>query len=557
MTAKRIVIVGGVAGGMSCAARARRLSEEASITVIERGPHVSFANCGLPYHLGGEIPDIGKLIVQTPEKLHAHLNLEIRSRTTATAINREAKTVSIRTAEGAEQELPYDALVLSPGAAPLRPPIEGIGRAGHFTLRNIPDLEAISDWIRASSARHAVIIGGGYIGLETAEQLVRRGLSVAVAEALPQVMAPLDPDMATYIHDTLRGHGIKLFLGDGVASFQPPAEGEQAAASVVVLQSGKRLRADIVILGMGVRPEVNLARDAGLVIGERGGIRTDDHMRTSDPAIYAVGDAAEVRDAVTGEYTVIPLAGPANRQGRIVADNIFGRPSTYPGTLGTALLRVFDMVAGIAGASEKALRRAGIAYKVVHLHPNSHAGYYPGAQPIALKLVFSPEDGKILGIQAVGTDGVDKRVDVVATAMRAGMTVDDLAELELGYAPPFGSAKDPVNLAGMAAQNILAGLVESITVEELAAEPNRDDVRLVDVRDSAEVAQGALPASVHIPLGELRARLAELPRDKVIVVHCQTGQRSYYAARVLAQHGFKVKNLSGSYKTWKQSAATS
>jgi NADPH-dependent 2,4-dienoyl-CoA reductase/sulfur reductase-like enzyme/rhodanese-related sulfurtransferase len=552
MTAPKLLVIGGVAGGASFAARARRLSEEATIIMVERGPYVSFANCGLPYHIGGEIPDRRKLLVQTPERLRATLNIDVRTNTEAVRIDRSRREVELRDLlSGRTCRESYDKLVLAPGAAPLRPPIPGIDRDGHFALRNIPDLEAIMAWIETRSARRAVVVGAGYIGLETAEQLCVRGLEVSVAEALPQVMAPLDPEMAAYLHEELRAHGVTLHLGDPVKSFDEPSGSESAAASIVTLQSGTRLPADVVILGLGVRPETALAREAGLQIGEAGGIRVDAQMRTSDPDIFAVGDAVEVRDAVTGQWTVIPLAGPANRQGRIAADAIFGIPSQYKATQGTAIIRVFGLTAGCTGANAKSLTRAGLDFETVYLHPNSHAGYYPGAKPMAIKLLFCPKSGKVLGTQVVGPDGVDKRIDVFATALRAGMTVDDLADLELAYAPPFGSAKDPVNLAGMIAQNVMAGRMGVAQWSEVKAGADGGRFVLLDVREKAEVEAGRIPGSIHIPLGELRARLGELPRDREIIVHCQSGQRSYFASRILAQRGFRVRNLTGSYKTWK------
>ena len=551
MSPQRILIVGGVAGGASAAARARRLCESCEIILLERGPHVSFANCGLPYFVGGEIADRDDLIVQTPASLKARLNLDVRIRTEATAIDRAARQVTVRNlATGQESALSYDALVLSTGAHPLVPPIPGIDREGHFTVRSVPDVERIKAWILATRARTAVVVGGGYIGLEMAEQLAHLGsLEVSVVEALPQVMAPLDPEMAAWLHQELAAHGVALHLGQAVAAFEAPAAGESAQASMVVLKDGRRLPADLVILGLGVRPESGLARQAGLELGTLGGIRVNEHMQTSDPAIWAVGDVVEVRDAVTGAWSLIPLAGPANRQGRIAADSIFGRPSCYRGTWGTSVLRLFGLTAGCTGASEKSLRRAGLPYQALHLHPGSHAGYYPGAEPIALKILFAPDTGRLLGAQAVGRDGVDKRIDVLATALKSGLTMHDLAELELAYAPPFGSAKDPVNLAGMAAQNVLAGDVATAQWHELASlDPARSVV--LDVRGPAERARGFIPGSLHIPLDDLRARLAELPRDKEIIAACHSGQRSYYACRILTQNGFRARNLTGAWRTW-------
>lgn len=554
MNAKRLLIVGGVAGGASAAARARRLDEHATIIVFERGEHVSFANCGLPYYVGGEIREKDELLVQTPQSLHARFNLDVRCQHEVMAIDRAARHVGVRDlVSGREYVEPYDALLLSPGAAPIRPPIPGIERPGHFTVRNVPDIELITSWLNETPNARAVVVGGGYIGLEMAEQLHRRNLTVTLIEALPQVMAPLDLEMAAWLHQELRVHGVSLHLNDPVTTFEPPGLDESARASVVTTHSGKRIPADVVILALGVRPETRLAREAGLEIGALGGIRVNEHMQTSDPHIWAVGDAVEVRDRVTGEWALIPLAGPANRQGRIAADHIFGRNARYEGTWGTAILRLFDLSAGCTGANEKTLRQVGIPYHALHLHPGSHASYYPGAQPIALKILFAPDTGKLLGAQVIGKDGVDKRLDVLATALQAGMTVHDLADLELGYAPPFGSAKDPVNLAGMAGQNVLSGDVQLAQWHEVAGlDPTR--TLLLDVRTPAEHEQGFIPGSVHIPLNQLRARLAELPRDREIMVSCQSGQRSYFACRLLAQRGFRVRNLTGSYRTWSVAA---
>lgn len=551
MSPQRLVIVGGVAGGASAAARARRLSEAADIIVFERSPHVSFANCGLPYHVGGEIAERDALLLQTPQSLRARFNLDVRVRTEVQAVDRVRRCVQVRDLDsGREYDQSYDALILAPGAAPLRPPIPGLEREGHFTVRDVPDADRIKAWIRERRPRRAVVVGGGYIGLELVEQLAHAGLEVSLAEALPQVMSALDREMAAWLHAELRAHNVSLHLGDAVAAFEAPAAGESAAASVVVLKSGKRLPADLVILGLGVKPEVGLARQAGLEIGKLGGIRVDDHLRTSDPHIWAVGDAIEVRHAVLGDWAVIPLAGPANRQGRIAADNIFGRPARYAGTYGTAVIRLFKLTAACTGATQTALERVGRPFQAIYLHPGSHAGYYPGAQPIAVKILFDPESGRLLGAQAVGSDGVDKRMDVLATALKAGMSVHDLAELELCYAPPFGSAKDPVNLAGMAAQNVLRGEVALAQWNEIAAlDPSR--VIVLDVRSAMERQAGHIPGSLHVPLPELRTRVGELPRDREIVVSCQSGQRSYFAARFLTQRGFKVRNLTGSYRTWK------
>jgi len=547
---RRLIIVGGVAGGATAAARARRVCEACEIIIFERGPHVSFANCGLPYFVGGEIAEPDSLLVQTPESLKARFNLDVRVKTEVIRINRAARLVRAREVEtGREYDEAYDALILSMGASPLKPPLPGIDRPGHFMLRNIPDVERIMAWSSECGRCRAVVVGGGYIGLEMAEQLRRRGHEVTVVEAQPQVMAPLDPDMAAWLHRELCENGVTLYLNDPVVSFEPPSEKEPAKSSLVVLKNGRRLPADTVVLSMGVKPEVTLAKEAGLEIGALGGIRVDEQLRTSDPSIWAVGDAIEVRDGVTGQWALVPLAGPANRQGRIAADNILGRPARYAATFGTSILRLFTLTVACTGANEKTLRAAAIPFQVVHLHPGSHAGYYPGAEPIAMKILFAPETGKLLGTQAVGREGVDKRIDVLATALKAGMTVHDLVDLELAYAPPYGSAKDPVNVAGMGAQNVVKGDVAVAQWREVASLDSRTTV-LLDVRRPDERARGAIPGSFHIPLDELRSRMDELPRDRDIVVYCQTGQRSYIAARLLGQHGFRARNLTGSYRTW-------
>jgi len=553
MSPKRLIIVGGVAGGASAAARARRLCEDCEIIVFERGPHVSFANCGLPYFVGGEIAEQDSLLLQTPDSLKARFNLDVRVQTEVLQIDPGAQRIRVRAGQGAgarEYEEAYDALILSTGASPIKPPIPGIDRPSHFVVKSIPDVEKIMAWSKDCQGCRAVVVGGGYVGLEMAEQLRRRGFGVTLVEALPQVMAPLDPEMAAWLHAELRAQGVSLHLNDPVASFEPPTPDEPARASIVVLKSGLRLPADSVVLGLGVKPEAGLARDAGLEIGKLGGIRVNEHLQTSDPHIWAVGDAIEVRDGVTGQWALIPLAGPANRQGRIAADNIFGRMSRYRHTWGTAILRLFELTAGCTGASEKALRRAAIPYQAIHLHPGSHAGYYPGAEPIAMKVLFAPDSGRLLGAQAVGHDGVDKRIDILATALAAGMTVHDLAELELAYAPPYGSAKDPVNLAGMAAQNVLAGDVALAQWNDVSSLDPATTL-LLDVRRPEERARGFIPGSTHIPLDELRGRLGELPHDREIVTYCHSGQRSYFAARILSQKGFRVRNLAGSYRTWR------
>ncbi|MBN9691381.1 MAG: FAD-dependent oxidoreductase [Verrucomicrobia bacterium] len=551
MKPHRLLIVGGVAGGASAAARARRLSETAEIVVFERGPDVSFANCGLPYFVGGEIEERENLVVQTPASLHARFNLDVRPRHEVVSVHPDRQEIVVRQlATGDTFTERYDSLILATGAAPLRPPIPGIDRAGHFVVRNLGDADQIQTWLQDPKVRRAVVVGGGYIGLEMAEQLHRRGLAVTVVEAQAQIMAPLDPELAALLQAELKQQGVSLHLNNGVAAFEAPASESEARASMVVLKGGQRLPADLVILGLGVRPDVPLARAAGLRLGTTGGIAVDAHMRTSDPHIWAVGDAVEVQDPVTDQLALIPLAGPANRQGRLAADSIFGRVDSYRGTWGTAILRLFSLTAACTGANERALQRVGRAHQSVQIYSGSHAGYFPGAERMTLKIHFDPDTGRLLGAQGVGPAGVDKRIDVLATALQAGLTVDDLAELELAYAPSFSSAKDPVNLIGMAAQNLQEHRVAVVQWHELPARLAAG-VGLLDVRSPEERARGAVPGSVHIPLPELREHFAQLDPSRDWVVYCASGQRSYYACQVLQQHGYRVANLSGAYLTWK------
>ncbi len=541
---KKILIVGGVAGGASAATRLRRLSEDAEIVMFERGEHISFANCGLPYHIGGTIADRERLLVQTPEAMHKRYRIDIRTRTEVVRIDREKRQVVARDLQaGKEYTESYDALILSPGAAPVRPPIPGIDSRGIFTLRNVADMDAINAAIEQHKPRRAVVVGGGYIGLEMTEALRQRGIDVTLVELAEQVFIAADPEIVEPVHQELRRQGVDLRLGTSVQGFAEQGEGLS-----VSLSSGEQVQADMVILSIGVRPETKLAADAGLEIGKTRAIVVDEHMRTCDQAIYAVGDAVQVRNFVSGIESVIPLAGPANRQARIAADNIFGRPSVYRDTQGTAICKVFDLAVGMTGMSEKALQRADMPYEKVHIHPASHAGYYPGAHQISLKLLFDPTTGKVLGGQAVGADGVDKRIDVLAVAIRAGLSVHDLAEQELSYAPPYGSAKDPVNYAGFVAANVVDGDVKICHVADvLSATP---DQAILDVRTPAEMQTGAIPGSINIPLDDLRERLAELPKDKELLVSCQVGLRGYLACRILDQHGYTCRNLSGGYKTY-------
>ncbi len=544
MSAKRILIVGGVAGGASCAARARRLSEEAEIILFDRGPYVSFANCGLPYYVGNVIKEEKKLLIATTELFRQRFNIEVRVENEILAIQRDEATIEIKDRrEGRVYRESYDALVLAPGAAPIRPPLPGIDLPGIFALRTIPDSRRIRAWIEEQNVRRALIVGCGFIGLEMAENLTRRGLQVEMVEMASQVMPPLDPEMARPVERHLEEQGVGLHLGDGVAGFEQTPAGDLQ----VETQSGRKHRTDLVILGIGVRPETSLARAAGLELGERGGISVDDQMRTSDRKIWAVGDVVEVKDFVTGQAGLLPLAGPANRQGRIAADTIFGRKSRFRGTQGTAVCGVFDLVVAMTGASEKTLRRIQRKFAKVYAHPGHHVGYYPDAQPIHIKLLFDPEDGRVLGAQAVGKSGVAKRIDVLAMAIQKAATVFDLEEAELCYAPQFGAAKDPVNLVAMVAANFLRGDAPIEHWEDLEAGGDP----LLDVRSEEEFAAGHVEGARNIPLSALRERMGELPRGGPIRVYCQVGQRGYYATRALRLNGLDARNLTGGFTTYR------
>ncbi len=550
----KVIIVGGVAGGASCAARLRRLDEKAEILMVERGPYVSYANCGLPYHVSGVIPEESSLLVATEQMFRGMFSVDARTNCEAIAIDPKKKTVDLRDVKtGKVTTERYDKLVLSPGAAPIRPPLPGIDLPGIFSVRTVPDARTIREWLHrgeeaktgmdsytgfqtVTKAKRAVVVGGGFIGLEMVENFAHLGLEVTLVEKLNQVMPPLDPEMSRLVEGYLVKHGVKLELKDGVAGFRQVANGSLE----VLTESGKAHPADIVIMAIGVRPETLLAKAAGIEIGQRGGIRVDEHMTTSDPDILAVGDAVEVRDFVTGQWTLIPLAGPANRQGRIAADVIAGRDSRYRGTQGTSICKIFEGEIGQTGPSEKVLRQLGDKdFEKLYLYPNSHAGYYPGAKMMAIKVLFRKSNGRLLGAQLLSEDGVAKRVDSFAMAIQMKATVYDLEEAELCYAPPFGSAKDPVNFAGMVAGNLLRGDMPIVHWEGVG------DGFLLDVRNPPELAVEAVPGALNIPLPQLRARLGELPRDREILVICRSAVRAYYATRILLQAGLKARNISG------------
>ena len=542
----KIVIVGGVAGGASAAARARRLNEEAEIVVFERGPYVSFANCGLPYHIGGAIKERSSLLLHTPQSLRDRFDIDVRVNHEVKSIDKERHTVKVCNLKSNETfEESYDKLILSPGARAFIPPVPGADGENVFTLKTIPDMDGILEFLDKHSPKHATVIGGGYIGLEAAENLKERGLDVAIVEMADQVMTPVDSDMAAILHEHIRLYGVDLHLGAGLEKLAH----KEGGRTTVVAKGIDSFETDLIIMAVGVRPENELAKDAGLEIGPRGGIVVDEVMKTSAPDIYAIGDAVQVSDSVTGNPIQIPLASPANRQGRLVADNIFGKDSKYRGTMGTAVCKVFDLAVAMTGQTEKACKRDGRPYKMMIVHPFDHASYYPGACRLTLKIVFSPDDGKLLGGQAIGAQGADKRIDVLATAITAQMTVFDLEHLELCYAPPYGAAKDPINVAGFAAANMLRGDHLALTVDEFD-ELKEGDYTLLDIRRPEEVAAGILEGSLTIPLAQLRKRLDEVPKDKEVIIYCQIGHRGYIAQRVLTQRGYVCRNLIGGYRSY-------
>lgn len=541
---KKIVIIGGVAGGATAATRLRRLNEEDKIVLFEKGEYISFANCGLPYHVGGVIKERENLLLQTVDGMNQQYGLDVRNFSEVLEINPQSKSVTVLNHQTGERYVEsYDQLIISTGAKAIVPPIVGIEEADNvFRLRNIPDMDQIKAYIAENQIATATVVGGGFIGLEMMENLVELGIQVQLIEMAPQVMPTIDIEMAQLIHSQMNIHGVNLILNDGLKEFRQ--NGRE-----LLLTSGKTLQTDMTILSIGVLPENTLAKVAGLELGYKGGIKVNQQLQTSQPDIYAIGDAIEVIDLVSGQPTHIPLAWPANRQGRLVADIINGSDARYFGTQGTAVAKVFELTVASTGNSERLLKQAGIEYETIHIHPNSHAGYYPGASPIALKLLFGI-DGKILGAQAIGTEGVEKRIDVIATAMRFGARADQLASIELSYAPPYSSAKDPVNMLGYTADNILSGKVATFQwsqVDELIS----NNAFLLDVREEFELATGTIESSHHIPLNQLRQRLGELPKNQPIYVYCQVGHRGYNAARILSQAGFDVKNLDGGYKTYK------
>lgn len=560
----KILIVGGVAGGASAAARARRLSEEAEIIMFERGPFVSFANCGLPYHIGGDIQERSKLLLQTPESFLRRFNVDVRVMNEVVAIDRQAKQITVKNlVDGSEYTEAYDALILSPGAAPVVPPIPGVKNPLTHSLRNIPDMDKIIKVIETNKPEHATVVGGGFIGLEMMEALHQLGIQVTLLELAPQVMTPVDPEMAGAVHQTIRSHGIDLRLNTGLAGveFEPAdhvasvdagedAEHQHLSGKLkLALSDGETLETQLLIMAIGVRPETKLATEAGLALGELGGIKVDTQMRTNDEAIFAVGDAVEDPDFVTGNAAFVPLAGPANRQGRMAADVILGRDESYQGTQGTAICKVFDLAIASTGQNEKQLKKAGTSYEKTFVHTASHAGYYPGAEIVSLKLLFNPEDGTIFGAQAFGKDGVDKRIDVLAVAQRAGMKVQDLQHLELTYAPPYGSAKDVVNQAAFVATNIINGDMPAVHFDEISQAT--EEQFLLDVRTPGEVEKlGTIGNAVNIPVDTLRHRLDELPKEKEILVICQVGLRGHVATRQLLNNGFQARNLIGGFRTW-------
>lgn len=539
---KKVLIVGGVAGGASAAARLRRLDETAEIIMFEKDEYISFANCGLPYHIGESIKEREKLIVQTPESMKNRFNIDVRNNSEVLEVDTKNKKVKVKSKDKGTYEENYDYLILSPGARALRPPIEGIESDKIMTLRNIPDMDKIKYKVDSKKIKNAVVIGGGFVGVEVGENLKERGIDVTLIEAAPHILAPFDTDMVVMAEKELNDNGVNLILGDGVKSFK-----DNENYVEITLASGKTVRTELVVLAIGVAPETSFLKGSGIEFGPKGHIIVNDKLETNIESVFAVGDAVEVVDFVNGQKTAVPLAGPANKQGRIAADNVCGLNSSFKGSQGTAVIKVFGLTAASTGNNERTLKRLNVSYKTVVVHPASHASYYPGSSPLSLKLIFD-EKGKILGAQAVGYEGVEKRIDVIATSIRFKGSIYDLAELELSYAPPYSSAKDPVNMAGFAAENVLAGRAEVITSTEFL-ESNKENSTVVDVRTELEFSNGHINGAVNIPVDDLRQRLNELNKSKEIIVYCQVGLRGYVAERILMQNGFKVKNVTGGYKS--------
>ena len=540
----KVIIIGGVAGGASTAARLRRLNEKAEIIIIERGDYISYANCGLPYYIGGAIEERDSLLVMTPRQFKERLNIEVRVKNEALKIDRERKEIVIRDIkEGSEYKETYDYLVLSPGAEPLRPPLPGIDNPGIFSLRTIPDTDRIYNFISENKPKKTVVVGAGYIGLEMAENFKHRGLDVTVVELAPHVLPPIDADIAVLVQKYLREQGVILKLADGVKEFHESDRGNR-----IELNSGETLEAELVLLSIGVKPDIKLAKEAGLATDR--GIKVNEFMQTSDPAIYAIGDAVEVTNLVTNKPAIIPLGGPANKQGRIAANNISGKKEIYRGTQGTSVLKIFDMTMAMTGANERLLTSENIEFQSIIIHAHDHATYYPDANPLTLKMLFDG-NGKLLGAQAFGHSGVEKRIDVIATALRTGKTIYDLQELELAYAPPYSSAKDPVNIAGFVAGNVLDGFYKTINAADLINKNQSEQIQVLDVREVEEHEEASIEGSINIPLNNLRERLDELRRDKEVITYCTVGLRSYLATRILAQNGFdRVRNLNGGFRIY-------
>ena len=544
MDRRKIIIVGGVAGGASTATRLRRMDEFAEIVMLERGEYISFAKCGLPYYIGDVITSRDALLVQSVEDMHKNFNIDVRNFSEAVKIDAENKVLTVKDLKSNKTyDESFDYLVISTGAYPVKPPIKGIDEATNlFTLRNIPDMDRIKESINKNKPKRACVIGAGFIGIEMAENLHHLGMKVAIVEMADQVMAPVDYEMAQIVHQHIIDKDVNLILSDGVKEFKN--EGKE-----IILSSGKSLSTDLIIFAIGVRPENALAKEAGIKLGERGGIHVNQYLETSEKGIFAIGDAIEVVDFVTKREVMIPLAGPANKQGRIVADNICGKMVTYNGSMGTSVAKVFDLIVGSTGNNEKSLKQKKIEYNVIHIHPGSHAGYYPGASTISMKLLYNKKTGQIFGAQAVGMEGVDKRIDVIATAIKAGMKVTDLKDLELSYAPPFSSAKDPVNMLGFVAENVINGLVDTVQYHEIE-QLIKSGAFVIDARDSIEVTFSSIPGTVNIPFPEIRERLSEIPKNQKIFVYCQTGIRAYNTVRILRQRGYEAYNLDGAFKTY-------